>query len=79
MLSKRRGCQLDGLDFLILALEPIHRRVLVVLGSNLGTGEVEVMVHHLKSGVPQYFLQAENVAAVEQVVYGKCMAAEGCV
>lgn len=48
----------------------------MVLRSDLGTGEMEVVVHHLQGGVTEDFPQGEDVAAVEQVVYGKSVAAE---
>ena len=37
------------LPMFLALLQPVHRRILMMLSSDLRTGEVEVMVHHFQS------------------------------
>ena len=48
----------------------------MVLGGNLRTGEVKVMIHHLEGGMPENLFQAEDVAPIQQVVGGKGVTAK---
>ena len=57
-------------------MEFIYRGILMVEARNLGTGKVQIVVDHLKGGVPQDLLQAENIAPVKQVIRGEGVATE---
>ena len=35
-----------------------------MLSGNLGLGEMQVVIHHLQSGMPKYFLEGKDIAAV---------------
>ena len=50
----------------------------MVLGCNLRTGEVKIMIYHLKCRVAQDFPKRENIPSIHQVVYRKRMSAEMC-
>jgi len=46
----------------------------VVLGGNLRSSEVEIMVYHLQAGVAEYFLEREDITTIQQVIYSKGVA-----
>ena len=48
----------------------------MVLGRNLRTGEVKVVVYHFECGMAEYFPERKDIAAIKQVVYGKGMSAK---
>ena len=48
----------------------------MVLGGNLRTREVKVMIHHLEGGMPKNLFQTEDVTSVQQVVGGKGVTAK---
>ena len=48
----------------------------MVLGSDLRTGEMQVVVDHFEGGMSQDLFQAENVSPIEQIIGSKSMTAK---
>ena len=48
----------------------------MVLSSNLGTGEVEIMIYHFEGIMTENLPEREDITAIEQVIDSKCMTAK---
>jgi len=68
--------RLPALNLGVRLLQFVQGRIFVVLGGYLRTGEVQIVIHHLQRSVTKYFSEGKYVAAIQQVIYGKCMPAQ---
>ena len=50
-----------------------------MLGCNLSSGEMKIVVYHLQCGMTEYFFKRKYVPAVEQIVDSERVAAKVCV
>ena len=61
---------------LLLNVEPVHRRVFLVLSYDLRASEVKVTTYHLQSCMTEYFLKRIDITTIKQIVDGKGVSAQ---